>query len=99
MIYLTSLLSYAQSQGRVSGILDTVPVFAVLVEDLGQRGAYRVGYQQFFHMLPDLTHVAEEQCCGSDVSSPACQKRNRLLLITGVLTTLFLLGSKVNHCK
>ena len=26
----------------MSGILDTIPVYAVLVEDLGQRGALRV---------------------------------------------------------
>lgn len=82
----------------MSGILDSIPVYAVLAEDVGQRGAYRVGYQQFYHLLPDLAEVSKDVCNGQ-VNSAACQKRNKLLLITGVLTTLFILGAKGNHSK
>ena len=41
--FMRSLLD----KGRVSGMLDAVPVFAVLVEDLGERGAHYVAYKDF----------------------------------------------------
>ena len=45
-----------RDKGRVSGILSTVPVYAVMVEDVGQRGAYRVAYRQFYDVT---THQKE----------------------------------------
>ena len=37
-------------KGRVSGMLDGVPVYAVLVEDLGERGAHRVAFSDYLHL-------------------------------------------------
>lgn len=34
-------------KGRVSGMLSAVPVFAVLVEDVGERGAHLVAFQEY----------------------------------------------------
>mmetsp|Transcript_37 Transcript_37/g.78 ORF Transcript_37/g.78 Transcript_37/m.78 type:complete len:405 (+) Transcript_37:45-1259(+) len=96
-------LAAFRDKGRVSGILDSVPVYAVLAEDVGQRGAYRVGYQQFYHMLPDLAEACDagkiQEVCDGSGQTIACQRRNRLLLLMGVMTTCFFFGSKVNHYK
>lgn len=51
-----------RDKGRVSGILDTVPVYAVLVEDLGQRGALRVA------LLDSLTILKDKGFGGSAMS-------------------------------
>lgn len=37
-------------QGRVSGMLYTIPIFAVMAEDLGERGARRVAYQDLLNL-------------------------------------------------
>lgn len=95
----------AVRQGRVSGILATIPVYAVMADDVGQRGAYRVGYQQLLHLLPGFSghgsagHVAPqfphaEVQVQAQAQSAACEKRNKLLLLAGVLTSLFFLGAK-----
>lgn len=34
-------------KGRVSGMLCSIPVFAVLVENLGERGAHRTAFQEY----------------------------------------------------
>ena len=34
-------------KGRVSGMLSAVPVYAVLVEDVGERGAHLVAFQEY----------------------------------------------------
>jgi hypothetical protein len=93
-------------QGRVSGVLATVPVFAVLAEDVGQRGAYRVAYQQFLAIavaappqgaLPavTMTSLSPPAAASSEVvMGGGNEKKNKLILLAGVLTTLLLLGSK-----
>jgi hypothetical protein len=74
-------------------MLATVPVYAVLAEDTGQRGAYRVAYQQFHDLLTRGSSSNESKTTPSSADDSA-QKRNRLLLLGGVLTTLFMLGAK-----
>lgn len=34
-------------KGRVSGMLYSIPIFAVMSDNLGERGAHRVAYQDF----------------------------------------------------
>ena len=34
-------------KGRVSGMLCSIPVYAVLVENLGERGAHRTAFQEY----------------------------------------------------
>merc|ERR1711871_117788 len=41
-------------KGRVSGMLDGVPVYAVLAEDLGERGAHRVAFSDYMHLSAAL---------------------------------------------
>jgi hypothetical protein len=50
-------LNVFKDKGRVSGILDRVPVYAVLVEDLGLRGASL----QAFQLLKDVNDVVAQQ--------------------------------------
>lgn len=98
----------------MSGILASVPMYAVLAEDVGQRGAYREGYQQFLRLLASDADADDDAKGGMDQkqnqgkdlkgavegaegSSDVDQKRNNLLLMTGVLTALFILGAKSHH--
>lgn len=91
IIVCVYVLIFHAHQGRVSGILNSVPVYAVLAEDVGQRGAYREAYQQFLRLR--TADGAENNAMVG--MTPAAQKRNNLLLLTGVLTTLFMLvGTK-----
>jgi len=39
-------MSAFRDKGRVSSMLDSVPVYAVLVEDVGERGAHLVAYKE-----------------------------------------------------
>jgi glucokinase len=51
------MLSY-RNKGRVSVILDRIPLFAVMVEDLGVRGAHKLAlmeYEEFSHPVMDVT--------------------------------------------
>lgn len=38
-------------KGRVSNMLLTIPIYAVMEEDLGQRGAHLVAYQDFLIVI------------------------------------------------
>ena len=40
-----------RDKGRVSPILQTIPLFAVMVEDLGQRGAIRIAVECLQNIL------------------------------------------------
>ena len=35
----------------MSHMLESIPVYACMVEDVGQRGAYREGYQEFYDLI------------------------------------------------
>ena len=105
LLWLTSLLLCCAVQGRVSGMLASVPVFAVLAEDVGQRGAYRVAYQQGLQLLSAPAGGSGSGSGGEDKAAAkreeeaaAGQKRNKLLLVTGLLISLFVLGAKSRHC-
>jgi hypothetical protein len=37
-------------QGRVSQVLDTIPMFAVMIDNVGQRGAHRVAYLDYYEV-------------------------------------------------
>lgn len=37
----TKFMKSYKDKGRVKGVIETVPCFAVMVEDLGVRGAYK----------------------------------------------------------
>lgn len=83
----------------MSGCLTSVPVLAVLAEDVGQRGAYRVGYQRCLALLPFADPVAAGAERDQEVLSVSALKRNKLLLVTGVLTAMFALAAKGCNCK
>lgn len=54
----------------MSGMLYNIPVFAVLSENLGSRGAHRVAYQEFLHKRNQSTAVvsADRGLCGKETS-------------------------------
>lgn len=39
-----------KDKGRVSHVLDTIPVYAVMIDDVGQRGAHRVAYLDYYEI-------------------------------------------------
>ena len=84
----------------MSKILKTVPVYAVLAEDVGQRGAYRQGYKYFLDLISAKPSRKEaKSLVSSTQADQAREKRNRLIVLAGFITTLFVLGAKNNnHC-
>ena len=55
-----------KDKGRVSGMLDNVPVLAVMAEDVGERGAYLVAYNEF------IGGTSGSQLSSSSSSSNGC---------------------------
>jgi glucokinase len=43
-----------KDKGRVSGILEDIPIYAVLVEDVGERGAHLMAYKEFQDIVVSL---------------------------------------------
>jgi hypothetical protein len=54
MTFITGLngrfMKAFKDKGRVSGMLDSVPVYAVLVENLGERGAHYLAYKMLVEL-------------------------------------------------
>jgi len=48
-----------KDKGRVSGILNNIPIYAVLVEDVGERGAHFMAYKEFQEIMKSSKEVKE----------------------------------------
>jgi hypothetical protein len=63
-------------KGRVSGMLLTIPIFAVTVDNLGERGAHRVAYQDFVNSMSqnvsNVTSTEGVKLCSGSKSSCSC---------------------------
>ena len=68
------MISY-RSKGRVSPLLERVPLFAVMVEDLGVRGAHKAALLEYEKFLED----------GGAISARRKSKWNQLLVRENVL--------------
>jgi len=90
-----------RDKGRVSGILDTIPVLAVMVEDVGQRGAYREAYQEFLDLAEEGQLKSSSPKLQDACRSPSCsggQSCCRLLLLAGIVSAaMFAVGSKARR--
>ena len=72
-------------QGRVSGMLADVPIFAVMVENLGERGAHLVAFKDFQEV------IAEER--PELKNAPAAGNSAPVLISAVVITILASLGA------
>jgi len=71
-------------QGRVSHMLNSVPVYAVMVEDMGRRGAHRTAFIDFLsvedinifkrnvgsheHVATNLSKASSDSCGGCNAN-------------------------------
>lgn len=73
-----------KDKGRVSFVLDTIPVYAVMIDDVGQRGAHRVAYLDYYdHTATSSSPSSNSQTVVSTAntdtnnsSSSSCCPRN-----------------------
>ena len=78
-------------QGRVSGLLRNVPIYAVLVEDLGERGATYMGVK----MAEKLCSESDDVLPNSNASSEGSQSAvvgNSSNYFTWLITSSMLLS-------
>jgi glucokinase len=74
-----------RDKGRVSGMLHNIPVFAVMSENLGERGAHRVAFQDFLSQVDRLDAVpAERSPAASNEESFSSRWFRRLGYAAGV---------------
>ena len=59
-------------KGRVSGMLCSIPIYAVLAEDLGERGAHRVAYQELQSLV--LLSQSQSQSLQTNPTSAAAEE-------------------------
>ena len=97
-------LSAYFDKGRVSSMLHPIPIYAVIVEDLGQRGAHLVAYQEYQklrqknHLKLSITesNVTNELPASSvpPTKSAACCKNSYLWvgLVTVAIISAFIIG-------
>jgi glucokinase len=58
-------------KGRVSGMLHNIPIYAVMVEDLGERGAEYMGLKLAGEQPPSVSHKRPAHSADASVASPA----------------------------
>lgn len=59
-----------RNKGRVSFLLDTIPLFAVMVEDLGVRGAHKAAVMEYEHRCKEVESEMVVNTKGALVVSP-----------------------------
>lgn len=53
-------------------MLENIPVLAVMSENLGERGAHRVAYQDFLHLVEAPVASADVQSSSSPSKGTSC---------------------------
>jgi glucokinase len=56
-------------KGRVSGMLNGIPVYAVMVEDLGERGAHFAAYKEFCKLMRKRSQSASGKAASGKAAS------------------------------
>lgn len=83
----TRFMQAYRDKGRVKGLLDTVPCFAVMTEDLGVRGAYKCAMMDY------------ERICGAADEDASTSKSNdsapNVLSLVAVAAAAFAVGMVV----
>ena len=79
-------------KGRVAGMLTDIPVYAVMAEDIGERGAHLVAYKE----LQAIASNNRKQATRNLSASKKLMKRNTAAIVTSafVVSLFFVVGWK-----
>ncbi len=79
-----------KDKGRVSFVLDSIPMYAVMIDDVGQRGAHRVAYLDYFNETTDKQAPSRNlERTSSEGSSCGCPFKPMLTLAAIVSITFY----------